>query len=177
MSAIYEPPPEGSLAAKLAFLRERLTFRGSKPPSTRTLAARAKDNDGNSIIDHTVIHDTLSGAKSNPPCRTILGLAQAFDCPPAYLLPGPHDLESLEVYYRHDEVREALRLIAPLGDSGADGLLQAARALREVRGMAVQDTPAAHPEAPARPETKRRGRLSRTEAAEASRQSIYSLYD
>ncbi|MEU8919432.1 hypothetical protein AB0D10_00675 [Kitasatospora sp. NPDC048545] len=124
-----------------------------------------------------MIHATLSGAKTNPPCRTILGLAQAFDCPPAYLLPGSDDLESLEVYYEHEKAREALRLIAPLGDVGADGLLQAAHALREVRGMAAQAAPPVGPEATTHREARRRGRLSRAEAAEASRQSMYSLYE
>lgn len=176
MSAISGPAP-GSLAAKLDLLRRRLTIRGGSPPSTRVLASRTNDGTGNPIIDHTVIHATLSGVKTNPPCRTILGLAQAFDCPPAYLLPGSHDLESLEVYYAHEKVREALRIIAPLGESGADGLLQAARALCEVRGMAVNATPPTLPEAPTRPDPRRRGRMSRAESAEASRQSMYSLYD
>ncbi|MEU3569602.1 hypothetical protein AB0E96_14410 [Kitasatospora sp. NPDC036755] len=88
--------------------------------------------------------------------KTLLGLADAFDCPPPYLMPGEHDLASLEVYYEHPAAREALRLVAELGETGADALLQAARALREARGL---DTAA---------KTRRRGRLSRAEAAEAS---------
>ncbi|MFD4394205.1 hypothetical protein [Kitasatospora sp. NPDC058478] len=113
-----------------------------------------------------MIHATLSGAKINPPSRTLLGLAEAFDCPAPYLLPGDHDLASLEVYYEYPAVREALRLVADLGENGADGLLQAALALREARGLEIP--------APAEPDsatskTRRRRRLSRAEAAEASR--------
>ncbi|RGD59487.1 hypothetical protein DR950_18310 [Kitasatospora xanthocidica] len=88
-------------------------------------------------------------------------MADAFDCPPPYLMPGEHDLTSLEVYYEHPAAREALRLVAELGESGADALLQAARALREARGLDTATTDTA---------TKtRRRRLSRAEAAEASR--------
>ncbi|MEU5384043.1 hypothetical protein [Kitasatospora cineracea] len=177
MSAISGPISGSSLAAKLAFLRSRLAGHGGCPPSTRTLAARTTGDSGKPLIDHTVIHATLNGDKTNPPSRTILGLAQAFDCPPAYLLPGSDDLESLEVYYEHEKVREALRLIAPLGESGADGLLQAARAMRAARGMTTKATPLATPETPTGAKPKRRRRLTRAEAAEASRQSMYSLYD
>nr|BFD91002.1 hypothetical protein KitaXyl93_23620 [Kitasatospora sp. Xyl93] len=145
-----------SLAGKLKYLRARLTRDGDKPPTTRDLASRTADEAGKPALDHTVIHATLSGTKTNPPLKTLLGLAHAFDCPPPYLMPGEHDLTSLEVYYEHPAAREALRLVAELGDSGADALLQAARALREARGL---DTAT---------KTRRRGRLSRAEAAEAS---------
>ncbi|MFD7639487.1 hypothetical protein ACFV4P_02420 [Kitasatospora sp. NPDC059795] len=120
-----------------------------------------------------MIHATLNGSKTNPPSRTILALAQAFDCPPAFLLPGSDDLDSLEVYYRHEQVREALRLIADLGESGADGLLQYVHALREARGL---DTPATAPvPAPSSAKPRRGRRLSRADAAEASRREIHGL--
>lgn len=160
-----------SLSAKLLFLRGRLAREGGKEPTTRDLASRTTDESGKPSLDHTVIQRTLSGSKTNPPCRTILGLAQAFDCPPAFLLPGSDDLESLEVYYGHEQAREALRLIADLGESGAEGLLQAARALRAARGL--EDTPGTTADTG---KPRRRRRLSRAEAAEASRQEIHGLF-
>ncbi|MFF8769135.1 hypothetical protein [Kitasatospora sp. NPDC015120] len=162
-----------SLSAKLAFLRERLARETGKVPTIRDLAARTVDESGKPSLDHTVIHHTLNGTKANPPCRTIVGLGQAFECPPAFLLPGPQDLDSLEVYYGYEQAREALRLVAELGESGVEGLLQAAHALRAARGLkaAPDATPADDSRKP-----RRRGRLSRAEAAEASRQEIQGLY-
>ncbi len=159
-----------SLAAKLAYLRARLTKEGEKPPTTRDLASRTADEHGKPTLDHTVIHATLSGSKTNPPSRTILGLADAFDCPPAFLLPGSDDLVSLEVYDDYEQVREALRLIAPLGQAGAEGLLQAAHALRAARGLNLPD--ADTPPAVADPKPRPGRRLSRAASAEASRREI-----
>ncbi len=156
-----------SLAGKLKYLRARLTGDGEKPPTTRDLASRTADKNGKPTLDHTVIHATLSGTKVNPPLKTLLGLADAFDCPPPYLMPGDHDLTSLEVYYEHPAAREALRLVAELGESGADALLQAAHAVREARGLNTGTATA---------KTRRGRRLSRAEAAEASRQEITEFF-
>ncbi|MDY0816561.1 hypothetical protein [Kitasatospora purpeofusca] len=163
-----------SLSSKLMFLRERLTRETGKAPTVRDLAARTVDESGKPSLDHTVIHHTLNGSKANPPCRTIVGLGQAFECPPAFLLPGPQDLDSLEVYYGYEQAREALRLVAELGESGVEGLLQAAHALRAARGLKA--APDATPPRDDSRKPRRRGRLSRAEAAEASRQEIQGLY-
>nr|BEK65774.1 hypothetical protein KPHV_30010 [Kitasatospora purpeofusca] len=165
--------PPWTLATKLRFLHARLTGKEDPPLSTRDLAARASDENGKPLITHTVIHATLAGTKTNPPASTLMGLSAVFGCPPAFLLPEYDDLASLEVYHQHEQAREALRLVAELGEAGAEGLLQAAQGMRAARGL----DPTGGPPAPARDTAApRRRRLSRTEAAKASRQEIRGLF-
>ncbi|MFJ8430500.1 hypothetical protein ACIQ9P_04250 [Kitasatospora sp. NPDC094019] len=170
-SSTSDPP--WSLSYKLRFLQARLTGKEDPPLSTRDLADRSSGEDGKPLIAHTVIHATLTGAKTNPPLTTVLGLSASFGCPPAFLLPGYDDLASLEVYDQYEQAREALRLVAELGEAGAEGLLQAAQGMRAARGL----DPTEGSLTPARDTaTPRRRRLSRSEAAKASRQEIHGLF-
>ncbi|MER5639387.1 hypothetical protein ABT095_20820 [Kitasatospora sp. NPDC002227] len=168
-----QPPPEAprSLAAKLDLLLRRLAARSGRVPSVRELAARtAREDGGKPAVTHTVINDLLNGTKSNPPCTTIQAVAQAFEAPSAYLLPGWNDLASLTVYEHEERAREALRLVADLDSGALDELLAAAREIRErhAPGTApapeVPDVPPLAPE-PTRPGRRRGGRRSDAEMA------------
>ena len=160
-----------ALAAKLDLLLRRLAMRIGHTPSVRELAARTAPPDGGSpTLSHPVINDLLNGTKANPPCTTIQAVAQAFEAPSAYLLPGWNDLASLTVYEQEQRAREALRLVAGLDSEAFDELLAAAREIRDRRMPGsgavpeVPDVPPLPPE-PARPGRRRGGRRSDAEMA------------
>ncbi|GAA2136974.1 hypothetical protein GCM10009760_16910 [Kitasatospora kazusensis] len=167
------PPPEapGILAAKLDLLLRRLASRTGHVPSVRELAARtAPAGTDKPAVSHPVINDLLNGTKSNPPCTTIQAVAQAFEAPSAYLLPGWNDLTSLTVYEQEQRAREALRLVAGLGSEALDELVAAAHEIRERHAPGagpVPEVPDVPPLAsePTRPGRRRGGRRSDAEMA------------
>lgn len=163
--------PDVPLASKLALLLRRKTEADGRTPSTRALAAATAEGPGEKpAMTHQVVNDLLNGVKSNPSISQLRGLARAFDCPVAFLLPGYNGLTSLSVYEEQQDVREALRLVHDLGAAGATELLEAAREIRLRHGrsdLTVPEVPEPIPpaaEPPRRP--GRRRRLSFTEAAE-----------
>ncbi|MFD5427451.1 hypothetical protein [Streptomyces sp. NPDC127084] len=159
-----------SLASKLALLLRRKTAADGREPSIRALAAAtAETPNGKPAMTHQVVNDLLNGTKANPQLSQLLGLARAFRCPTAFLLPGYNGLTSLSVYEEHPDAREALRLIHDLGAAGAAELREAARAIRLRHGhsdVAVPEVPEPMPELPIAPRPGRRRRLSLSEAAE-----------
>lgn len=115
------------------------------------------------MMTHQVVNDLLNGVKANPSTAQLIGLARAFDCPVAYLLPGYNGLTSLSVYEEYPDAREALRLIHDLGEAGAAELLEAAREIRLRHGrsdLTVQEVPEPLPPAP---EPARPGRMEATQ--------------
>ncbi|WP_405613453.1 hypothetical protein [Streptomyces sp. NBC_00076] len=162
--------PDTPLASKLAVLLRRKRGADGKTPSTRVIAAAtAQAPGGKPAMTHQVVNDLLNGDKSNPTISQLAGLARALNSPVAYLLPGYNGLTSLAVYEKHQDAREALRLVHDLGEAGAAELLEAAREIRLRHGhsdLTVPEVPEPlHPAAePPRP--GRRRRLSFTEAAE-----------
>ncbi|WP_274558151.1 helix-turn-helix domain-containing protein [Streptomyces spiramyceticus] len=125
---------------------------------------------GKPAINYQSVNDYLNGDKDNPTASQIIALARAFDCPPAYLLPGYNDLTALTVLDKHPETREALRLVHDLGSVGAAELLEAAREIRLRYGKDDLEVPAVprleESDEPPRPGRPRRRRLSFTEAAQ-----------
>ncbi|TQF05524.1 hypothetical protein E6W39_28985 [Kitasatospora acidiphila] len=168
------PPPSEvptTLAGKLDLLLRRLAVTIGHTPSVRELAARTAPADGDPpSLSHAVINDLLNGRKTNPPCTTIQAVAQAFDAPAAYLLPGWDDLTGLTAYQQEPGIREAVRLVAGLGPEAAAELVAAARDIRARRSLStapvpeVPDVPPLAPE-PTRPGRRRGGRRSDTEMA------------
>ncbi len=172
MCAHLPPPdPPRTLAAKLDLLLRRLAAQLGREPTVRELAARtAAPGEDKPALSHPVINDLINGTKSNPPCNTIQAVAQAFDVPSAYLLPGWNDLAALTVFEQEQRAREALRLVAGLDSEAFDELLAAARAIRERREPGsgpvpeVPDVPPLAPQ-PTRPGRRRGGRRSNAEMA------------
>ncbi|MEU8968997.1 hypothetical protein AB0D11_06915 [Streptomyces monashensis] len=164
------PGPDTPLANKLAVLLGRKRGADGKTPSTRAIAAATAETPGGKpAMTHQVVNDLLNGIKANPQVSQLLGLARAFDCPVAYLLPGYNGLTSLTVYEQQQDAREALRLVHDLGQAGAAELLEAAREIRSRHGRAdltVPEVPEPLPPAAEPPRPGRRRRLSFTEAAE-----------
>ncbi|MFD8509754.1 hypothetical protein ACFV27_01210 [Streptomyces antimycoticus] len=162
--------PDTPLSSKLAVLLGRKRRAGGKTPSTRAIAAAtAEAPGGKPAMTHQVVNDLLNGVKANPQVSQLLGLARAFECPVAYLLPGYNGLTSLSVYEEHQDAREALRLVHDLGEAGAAELLEAAREIRLRHGLSdldVPEVPDPLPPATEPPRPGRRRRLSFTEAAE-----------
>jgi len=157
-----------ALSSKLAVLLRRKRGADGRIPSTRTIAAAtAEAPGGKPAMTHQVVNDLLNGVKSNPQVSQMVGLARAFECPVAYLLPGYDGLTSLTVYEEQPDAREALRLIHDLGEAGAAELLKAAREIRRQHGDSESEIPEvpAPPPAVDRPRPGRRRRLSFTEAA------------
>ncbi|MFE9770698.1 hypothetical protein ACF09H_08625 [Streptomyces sp. NPDC014983] len=162
--------PDVPLASKLALLLRRKTEADGKTPSTRALAAATAERPGERpAMTHQVVNDLLNGVKSNPSISQLRGLARAFDCPVAFLLPSYNGLTSLSVYEEQQDAREALRLVHDLGEAGAAELLEAAREIRLRHGrtdLTVPEVPEPMPPAAEPPRPGRRRRLSFTEAAE-----------
>ncbi|WP_411142349.1 hypothetical protein [Streptomyces sp. x-80] len=165
--------PPGSdvpLASKLALLLRRKVEAAGKTPSTRTLAAATAEAPGEKpAMTHQVVNDLLNGVKSNPSTSQLQGLARAFECPVAYLLPGYNGLTSLSVYEEQQDAREALRLVHDLGEAGAAELLEAAREIRLRHGrsdLTVPEVPEPLPPVAEPPRPGRRRRLSFAEAAD-----------
>ncbi|WJV48863.1 hypothetical protein [Streptomyces flavofungini] len=165
--------PPGSdipLSSKLAHLLRRKLGKNGRTPSTRALAAAtAQTAGGKPAMTHQVINDLLNGVRENPTASQLVGLAKAFDCPIAYLLPGYNGLTSLSVYEGQQDARKALLLIHDLGEAGAAELLEAAREIRLRHGrsdLGVPEVPEPPPPAAETPRPGRRRRLSFSEAAE-----------
>ncbi|MGW6238412.1 hypothetical protein [Streptomyces sp. NPDC055094] len=162
--------PDVPLASKLALLLRRKVEADGKTPSTRAIAAATAEGPGEKpAMTHQVVNDLLNGVKTNPSISQLRGLARAFDCPVAYLLPSYNGLTSLSVYEKQQDAREALRLVHDLGEAGVAELLEAAREIRLRHGhsdLIVPEVPEPLPPVaePRRP--GRRRRLSFTEAAE-----------
>ncbi|GAA3304675.1 hypothetical protein GCM10020295_56430 [Streptomyces cinereospinus] len=164
------PGPDTPLSSKLAVLLSRKRGADGRTPSVRVIAAATAETPGGKpAMTHQVVNDLLNGTKANPTTSQLIGLARAFDCPVAYLLPGYNGLTSLAVYEEHQDVREALRLVHDLGQAGAAELLEAAREIRSRHGhsdLTVPEVPESLPPATEPPRPGRRRRLSFTEAAE-----------
>ncbi|MEH0609108.1 MULTISPECIES: hypothetical protein [Streptomyces] len=162
--------PDIPLASKLAVLLSRKRGADGKTPSTRAIAAATAETPGGKpAMTHQVVNDLLNGIKTNPSTSQLLGLARAFDCPVAYLLPGYNGLTSLSVYEEQQDAREALRLVHDLGQAGVAELLEAAREIRARHGhsdLTVPEVPEPPPPVAEPPRPGRRRRLSFTEAAE-----------
>jgi transcriptional regulator with XRE-family HTH domain len=162
--------PDIPLASKLAVLLSRKRAADGKTPSTRAIAAATAETPGGKpAMTHQVVNDLLNGIKTNPSTSQLLGLARAFDCPVAYLLPGYNGLTSLSVYEEQQDAREALRLVHDLGQVGVAELLEAAREIRARHGrtdLTVPEVPEPLPPVAEPPRPGRRRRLSFTEAAE-----------